>query len=203
MNSSHPSTWTSEQVEEWLIRNHFHDSVDLLCRQYQMDGEHLLKFEQSEFLHLTNNQNLWYQVQNLKENSRSKMVHSSQCSPSMSLLLEPSQDQIEDRPESTCCLIVSIRSDKKKTFFAFLLALSTVFFCSFIITIVDERLPDPKNYPPLPDLILDNIQQIPWAFAVTEKLILLEISVLVIIILLHRYRCEHCHFIRHSFPLSS
>lgn len=209
MTNVHPSTWSSQQVEEWLIRNQFNDSVDILCQQNQIDGQHLLNLEQSEILHLTNNQNLYYQIENLKENSLSKICRStamnsisrpqeqrrlSQTSQSMSLLLEPPtfvesfHDPIEDRPDSTCCLFVSIRSDKKKTFFAFLLALSTVFFCSFIITIVDERLPDPKDYPPLPDLILDNIQQIPWAFAVTEKLILLEISVLAIIVLLHRYR---------------
>ena len=201
MDSNHihlmnPSTWTIQQVEEWLIRNHFHDSIDILCRQYHIDGQRLLNLEQAEILHLTNNQHLCLQIENLKQNSLNKMSRSSdrQSSQAMAILLEPpisyesSHDQIEDRPNSTCCLIVSMRSDKKKTFFAFLLALSTVFFCSFIITIVDERLPDPKNFPPLPDLILDNIQQIPWAFAVTEKLILLEISVLLIIVLLHRYR---------------
>ena len=200
MNNIHPSTWTSQQVEEWLIRNQFHDSVQILCQEYQIDGQHLLNLEKSEVLHLTNNQNLYYQIENLKQTSLSKMSRavppitsvprSSQPAQSMAILLEPptSIDQIEDQPESTCCLFVSIRSDKKKTFFAFLLAMSTVFFCSFIITIVDERLPDPKTYPPLPDLILDNIEQIPWAFAVTEKLILLEISVLLIIVLLHRYR---------------
>lgn len=97
-------------------------------------------------------------------------------------------NEIEEHSIDSCCFIPSVRSDRKKTFFAFLLALLTIYFCAMIITFVDERLPDPKNFPPLPDLILENIQQIPWAFAVTEKLILLQMITLVTVILLHRYR---------------
>jgi hypothetical protein len=97
-------------------------------------------------------------------------------------------DQIEDQPMTDCCCIGSIRADRKKTLFACLLALCTLYFCSFVITIVDERLPDPKDFPPLPDLILDNVKQIPWAFSVTEKIILIEILTLITIIALHQHR---------------
>lgn len=97
-------------------------------------------------------------------------------------------DQLEDQLMTDCCCIGSIRTDRKKTLFAFLLAVCTVYFCSFIITIVDERLPDPKKFDPLPDLILENIKQIPWAFSVTEKIILIEIITLITIVVLHRHR---------------
>ena len=97
-------------------------------------------------------------------------------------------DEIEDQPITGCCFVGSIRSDRKKTLSACLLALCTVYFCSFIITIVDERLPDPKDFRPLPDLILDNIKQIPWAFSVTEKIIVIEMATLVSIVILHRHR---------------
>ena len=226
---SNPSTWTVQQVEEWLMNNNFDDCIDILCHQYQLDGQHLINIDENELRHLTENQHLWLQIKNLKHfylteaprwskrtspvdsllptrivpsdrRSASTHVTSSQShlsslnavrlevESSMNSGRQTPYDQIEDQPLTTCCLIISIRSDKKKTFFAFLLALSTIYFCSFIITIVDERLPDPKNFPPLPDLILDNIQQIPWAFAVTEKLILLEMFGLLLVVLLHRHR---------------
>ena len=106
-----------------------------------------------------------------------------------SIIIElDSANEIEEQLRDTCCFIPSVRSDRKKTLFAFLIALSAIYFCAVIITIVDERLPDPKNFPPLPDLLLENIEQIPWAFAVTEKLILFEISTLITVILLHRHR---------------
>lgn len=97
-------------------------------------------------------------------------------------------DQIEDQPITGCCGVGSMRADRKKTLSACLLALCTLYFCSFIITIVDERLPDPKLFPPLPDLFLDNVTQIPWAFAVTEKIILIEMVTLIIVVALHRHR---------------
>jgi hypothetical protein len=109
----------------------------------------------------------------------SNTLLNSHCTPA---------DQIEDQPMTGCCFVGSIRSDRKKTISACLLALCTVYFCSFIITIVDERLPDPQKFPPLPDLVLDNIKQIPWAFAVTEKIIVIEMLTLVIVVVLHRHR---------------
>jgi len=97
-------------------------------------------------------------------------------------------DEIEDQTITGCCFVGTIRSDRKKTLSACLLALCTLYFCSFIITIVDERLPDPKDFPPLPDLILDNVKQIPWAFSVTEKIMLIEVLTLITIIIFHRHR---------------
>ena len=213
---SNPSTWSARQVEDWLLKNDFHDCVDILCHQYHIEGHHLINCDEHEILHLTNNRQLCLEVKQLKEISAANRFHRSKqlssalanvsdrasasqsSSPTVALLLEQSpshntsphtpSDQIEDQPFTTCCFMSSIRSDRKKTFCAFLMALSTVYFCSFVITIVDERLPDPKSFPPLPDLILDNIRQIPWAFAVTEKLILIEILVMLIILLFHRHR---------------
>ena len=213
---SNPSTWSVRQVEEWLLKCGFHDCVDILCRQYQIEGHRLINCDENEILHLTNNRQLWLEIKELREISVANCFHrstplpsplanvsaSQTSSPTVALLLEQTpmrstsphtpSDQIEDQLFTTCCLMSSIRSDRKKTFCAFLMALSTVYFCSFVITIVDERLPDPKSFPPLPDLILDNIRQIPWAFAVTEKLILIEILVMLVIILFHRHRWVQC-----------
>jgi hypothetical protein len=233
-HGSNPATWTVEQVEEWLINNNFHDSIDILCHQYRIDGQYLINIDEYELLHLTNNQQLCLQWKYLKQfylNSSHQAMKRSSTAPTLgppvsrqslpnlpsdfrtsqmlvghpqsqpqatTVLIEqhsaihsPCQrpcEQIEDYTMTTCCFFISIRSDRKKTFLAFLLALSAVYICSFVITIVDERLPDPKDFPPLPDLILDNIQQIPWAFGVTEKIILIKMFVLSIIVVLHRHR---------------
>jgi len=187
--TSNPSTWTINEVEEWLRKNNFNDCIDILCHQYRIDGEHLINLNQNDILSLAQNNQLWLQIKSLKPQQQSITVQ-----------LEPTRktsqtytlsNQIEDQPITNCCLITSIRSDRKKTLLAFLLVFFTVYFCSFIITIVDERLPDPKKFPPLPDLILENIQQIPWAFSVTEKIILIEVLTLTTVILFHRHRYEH------------
>ncbi|CAF2404197.1 unnamed protein product [Rotaria sp. Silwood2] len=182
--TSNPSTWTINQVEEWLKKNNLNDCIDILCHQYQIDGERLINLNQNDILSLTKNKQLWLQIKTLKPKSTIIQLDSSTINCENSTI----SNQIEDQPITNCCFITSIRSDRKKTLLAFLLALMTIFFCSFIITIVDERLPDPKNFPPLPDLILDNIKQISWAFSITEKLILTEMITLIIVIILHRHR---------------
>lgn len=180
--SNSPSSWTVNQVEEWLKEKDFNEYIDILCRQNHIDGQRLLNLNENDIVLLTKTNQLWSEIENLKK-------------PSTIIELEPlisnssiEIDLIEEQLIANCCYISSIRSDRKKTLVAFLLLLCTILFCSFIITIVDERLPDPKNFPPLPDIILDNIQEIPWAFSVTEKLILIEMTTLIIIIIFHRHR---------------
>lgn len=334
---SNPCRWAVDDVEDWLRKNELNDCIDLICRQYRMNGQRLMNLKEEDVLQLkgTNkNDQLWIQIKKLQQfyssnyhlwsqqsttfphqqslpmtptnyfpssplqssiplrpiqsstqprtslpsvtipqptlsipltqsqtstshttitlnqnqqqeqeqqnpsglftanqsqsstpttlilerspltttrstnnqrNSRRLSSHSLSTSstsinilPSSSTTQRPTNallnsrhtpaDQIEDQPITDCCFVISIRSDRKKTLSACLLALCTLYFCSFIITIVDERLPDPKNFPPLPDLILDNVKQIPWAFSVTEKILLIEVVTLITVILLHRHR---------------
>lgn len=46
----------------------------------------------------------------------------------------------------------------------------------------------PENYPPLPDIFLDNITHIPWAFQVTECIILALSVMFTMILLFHKHR---------------
>ncbi|CAF4443676.1 unnamed protein product, partial [Adineta steineri] len=151
------------------------DCIDILCNQHKVDGKHLINLNENEILSLTKNDQLWSKLKTLKRiKQQAVIVQLEPAIPNSSNYT--SYDNIEDPLITNCCLLTSIRSDKKKTLSALFLVVISVYFCSFIITIVDERLPDPKTFPPLPDLILENIEQIPWAFAVTEKLIVIEIT---------------------------
>jgi hypothetical protein len=335
LSTTNPCTWTTKQVEEWLIKHDLNDCINVICFQHRMNGQTLMNLKEDDVLQLkgTNKNNqLWLQIKILQQyystnyhlwtqrqlilqqqqqqlqqtlpmtassyfspsplqapmqlrpiqplkqirpasppvtlpssssvplthlqtssnttiqiNENQQQQQQRQYNPSLSLptnqtqtelllerlpltearsinnhrrssshslstsntsinilpplspatqrptsaLLNPHRtpaDQIEDQPMTGCCFVGSIRSDRKKTLSACLLALCTVYFCSFIITIVDERLPDPKIFPPLPDLILDNIKQIPWAFSVTEKIIVIEVLSLITVVVFHRHR---------------
>jgi hypothetical protein len=192
--TSDPSIWTINQVEDWLKKNNFNDCIDILCHQYRLDGKRLINLNRNDILSLTKNKQLWLQIKSLKPKEQQSTIIQLE-SLTLNSRSQTLPEQIEDQPLTNCCFITSIRSDRKKTLSAFLLAISAIYFCSFIITIVDERLPDPKTFRPLPDLILDNLEQIPWAFAVTEKIIITEMTTLIIVILLHRHRSRKKTFL--------
>ncbi|PAV56187.1 hypothetical protein WR25_09505 isoform C [Diploscapter pachys] len=59
---------------------------------------------------------------------------------------------------------------------------------AFVMVVVHDRVPDMKTYPPLPDLVLDNLPLIPWAFEMCEVIGLILFSLWTIILVFHKYR---------------
>ncbi|EPB75437.1 hypothetical protein ANCCEY_05488 [Ancylostoma ceylanicum] len=55
-----------------------------------------------------------------------------------------------------------------KLLIAFLYCLSSLLITAFVMVLVHDRVPDMKMYPPLPDIVLDNLPLIPWAFDMCE-----------------------------------
>ncbi|XP_053952925.1 ceramide phosphoethanolamine synthase [Anastrepha ludens] len=59
---------------------------------------------------------------------------------------------------------------------------------SFVMVIVHERVPDMKRYPPLPDIFLDNVPHIPWAFHMCEITGTLLFIIWCCVCIFHKYR---------------
>lgn len=62
------------------------------------------------------------------------------------------------------------------------------FISTFCIIVAQERLPDKTQYRPLPDMILDRVPYIPWAYRVTEGIIYLLFFIFFPMLVFHKNR---------------
>ncbi|XP_021322761.2 sphingomyelin synthase-related protein 1 isoform X1 [Danio rerio] len=75
-----------------------------------------------------------------------------------------------------------------KTALGALYAMMVCGVTSFVMVLVHERVPDMRTYPPLPDIFLDSVPRIPWAFAMAEACAVVLGSMLMLVLLMHRHR---------------
>lgn len=59
---------------------------------------------------------------------------------------------------------------------------------SFASTYAQEQLPDKLRYSPLSDVILANVWYIPWAYLVTEGVIVTLVVIWMVLLFFHKYR---------------
>jgi len=82
----------------------------------------------------------------------------------------------------------AVISESFRTAVSVLYAFGVFLLASFILTVVHDRLPDTKNHPPLPDVFLENIPLMPWAFQLCEICASLMMFFWVLIIIFHKHR---------------
>uniref|UniRef100_A0AC35UD78 PAP2_C domain-containing protein n=1 Tax=Rhabditophanes sp. KR3021 TaxID=114890 RepID=A0AC35UD78_9BILA len=63
-----------------------------------------------------------------------------------------------------------------------------LFITAFVMVIVHSRVPDMQTYKPLPDLFLDAIPLIPYAFEASECIAILLMSIWVTVLIFHKSR---------------
>uniref|UniRef100_A0A915KJB0 SAM domain-containing protein n=1 Tax=Romanomermis culicivorax TaxID=13658 RepID=A0A915KJB0_ROMCU len=89
-------------------------------------------------------------------------------------------EQIEAPDTQMKCMI--------KTGLAALYCSISLLLTSFVMVIVHDRVPDMKTYPPLPDIVLDSIPLIPWAFQVCEILASALGFTWLLVLIFHKHR---------------
>ncbi|KAM9462565.1 sphingomyelin synthase-related protein 1 [Clarias gariepinus] len=209
-------SWTVKQVGRWLRDEGFGDYVELLCNKHRLDGTSLLTLTEFdlrspplELKVLGDIKRLMLCVRKLQKQNADVLeelgfaqdTHSPQGGAGVEWLCNG--DSVRDRDSVSDVLggeQFSYTNGKQKQQNRRLdpeywkTVLSSVYvtlvfgFTSFVMVIVHERVPDMRTYPPLPDIFLDSVPRIPWAFAMAEACGVILCSVWLLVLLLHKHR---------------
>ncbi|CAG0903811.1 unnamed protein product, partial [Darwinula stevensoni] len=185
----HVDRWTKEDIREWLEEVGLAQYGDRLCDEHSIDGETLLLLKEEDLrlppleikvraqlkavdIELKFMINLW----NVSIFARFRESGSSSDEMGSDLSFSFPRHAKNLRPEFW----------KLSVSLAYFFLVSWV--TSFTMVIVHDRVPDMTRHPPLPDIVLDNIPLIPWAFDMSEICASVLICISVSILVFHKHR---------------
>jgi len=193
----------------WLQRKGFTDYADLFRNDHKIDGKALLALNEDDLRNpplelkiLGDIKRLWLAVEVLqKQHHRPSSLLSNgyvkrkdidqidtfeRTAATSAAWLQEDIDSDDDRVDFIH--VFSNISETGRTLISVLYAFTVFFVTSFVMVFVHDRVPDMKKYPPLPDIVLDNVPLIPWAFKMCEVTALILGVVLAIVLFFHKHR---------------
>ena len=199
------ASWDVNKVEQWLRENGFDLYIELFCQTHKMDGlclqnltEKDLKEPPMQIKVLGDVKRLWLSIVELQKlcgNSRKNLNYSRTSTPddlrsvgdySDGRIFTDNSDSDTNPPE----IFVQLSSvgDKGRTLMAVVYCFVVLIITSLTMTVVHDRVPDMNRYPPLPDIFLDNMPLVPWAFYICELSASTMGFILAVIIITHKHR---------------
>ncbi|XP_037084226.1 sphingomyelin synthase-related protein 1-like [Pollicipes pollicipes] len=194
--------WDVERVRRWLTDGGFSEYTELLCDQHRLDGASLLMLTEHDLRHaplqikvLGDIKRLWLrlcQLQTEGDQLASPAVPLGSPRKQRRFTADSSDSEaVEEVPERERALLgyaTALRPERAKAVLSMLYLLMVTWITSFVMVIVHDRVPDMKKYPPLPDIFLDNIPHIPWAFGICELIGTTLLLIWAGVLLVHKHR---------------
>lgn len=204
--------WTCKDVGLWLTENGFDDQADLFAKQHKIDGGALLVLNEDDLRNPPLELKVLGDIKRLSlaiaslQRKHSRPTHLALPNATNGHVKRKFVDQIDsvdgfvgqlrrrdfsdsdiddDRPDVHP---FSNISETGRTLISLVYAFSVFFVTSFVMVFVHDRVPDMKKYPPLPDIVLDNVPLIPWAFQMCEVTALILTAVLTTVLFFHKHR---------------
>ncbi|RZF37709.1 hypothetical protein LSTR_LSTR003120 [Laodelphax striatellus] len=226
-NSSHVLEWSIEDVEKWLKMKGY-GSCAPVFRNQMIDGRALLLLNENDLkstnqLTLGHVKNLSWEIRQLKIDSRQLLLDhgydpinlQTVSRASNATIQRPDVDQVlsaysvsgdyeylqnsSSHQSSEDGRASELRPEFSKALIALAYLFVVTWITAFVMVIVHDRVPDMKRYPPLPDIFLDNVPHIPWAFHMCEWTGTLLLVIWMVVLLLHKHRFI---LVRRFFALS-
>ena len=208
----HVHQWTCKDVGLWLERNGFDDYMDLFSNEHKIDGKALLVLNEDDLRNpplelniLGDIKRIWLAISTLQQRNNGFLALPTGCNGYVKRNKVDQVDSLgrfkaysserrprdfEDSDDERIDYVhpLSNISETGRTLISLVYAFSVFFVTSFIMVFVHDRVPDMKKYPPLPDIVLDNVPLIPWAFKMCEVTALILAAVLSTVLFFHKHR---------------
>lgn len=206
MNDASVVKWNEEDVRIWLEEENFSYGVaKLLCDENGVNGKCLLALNESDFaleplsrLPLKDRKLLFVAVRNLQRENQSALVDLGLLEGAAVNLYSHghySKQEVSEYCESERSPPASedgrshkLQPEIFKAFLSLCYVVAVTWITAFVMVIVHDRVPDMKKYPPLPDIFLDNVPHIPWAFDMCEITGTFLFTIWLIVLLFHKHR---------------
>lgn len=200
--------WKSRDVATWLLKEGFSVFVvKFICDDNDINGKCLLALNETDFnleplvrLPLKDRKLLYIAVKLLqRENQNSLMQLGLVDLPPVNLyshhqhftnkdISEYSESEKISPPASEDGRSPRLPPEIWKAFLSFCYVVAVTWITAFVMVIVHDRVPDMKKYPPLPDIFLDNVPHIPWAFDMCEVTGTVMLILWLIVLFFHKHR---------------
>lgn len=201
--------WTNHDTKVYLEKEGLRrKSLELLCDQNELDGRCLLSLSEIDFrmeplnvLTLRDRKLLYVCVKVLQRENHSSLMQLGLVElPNISLYSsqhyhkydsEYGDSERMDRvtpPMSEDGRAQKLQPEIWKAFLSFCYVVTVTMITAFVMVIVHDRVPDMKKYPPLPDIFLDNVPHIPWAFDMCEITGTILFTIWAIVLIFHKHR---------------
>lgn len=204
------TSWDVARVRRWLCDAGFGEYAPLFCDQHRVDGQVLLMLTEHDLRTppinirvLGDVKRLWLRLQQLQGAAAPRAGSAAWGEPVASLPGSPvrvrrvvpsdstDSEAVEEAPERERALLgyaTSLRPERFKAVISMCYLLLVTWITSIVMVIVHDRVPDMKKYPPLPDIFLDNIPHIPWAFGICELIGTTLLLIWCVVLFCHKHR---------------
>ena len=188
------SDWTIDDVSVWMHNNGFKQYADIFKKQHNIDGAALLTLTEDDL------RTPPLEIKVLGDIKRlSLSIHKLQLQYEPSFMLNRSppkyRHSLDSHFSNGHVTDIPVKdSDKKlppeyiKLMLSYIYMFSVFWLTAFVMAVVHDRVPDMKKYPPLPDIVLDNLPYIPWAFNMCEFIAVILTTLWCLILTFHKNR---------------
>ena len=210
LEESNVCKWSLVEVAAWLRLNRFDEYVDLLCNVHKIDGTALLCLTEDDLrkpplqLNVVGDiKRIGLALKHLQArnpdivhplNFKSSSLLDSNGFTSHYLRRSTSEGVQSGNDLRLMSDNGNMRSSQSfppeygKLLLSFVYMFLVFILTAFVMVIVHDRVPNMDKYPPLPDLALDNIPLIPWAFEMCELTALILAVLFWCLMFFHKHR---------------